>query len=89
MEWTQLPRLSRKAGKGTITVDSSRNPPTIVIKDGDTTYKGIYRFVLRNSLELYLSKPGDDFPKGFGDSPLFGVPNGFKGVAILCDPKRK
>jgi uncharacterized protein (TIGR03067 family) len=90
-EWTEIILVSEKAGKGTVTVDTSRKPPTIELKAGDTTIKGIYRFPFKDKkdvIEFLFSASGKDFPTEFGERPL-QFPKGTKGlVSILGDRKK-
>jgi uncharacterized protein (TIGR03067 family) len=75
-EWTEIPRAFKKKGKGTISFDPAKKPATVVLKEGDKTYKGVYRLD-GDSLIIVLSDPGGDFPK---DTEK--VPKDFEGCKI-------
>jgi hypothetical protein len=89
-EWDQIPFLL-PPGKGALTVDPSRNPPTFELKYDNKVYKGIYQ--LRTTadgegLALLIGEPGGEAPKAFAE-PVFNLPPGFKGSLITGGRKRR
>jgi hypothetical protein len=92
-EWSRLPYLIGRKGKGAITVSPSKEPPTIELKVGDNVFKGIYRYRAarpngkHDNLDILFSD-GGDFPKGFAKDRM-DLPKDFKGVLLLVERKKK
>jgi hypothetical protein len=43
-EWSRgIPLFAKEKGKGSVSINRSKDPPTIELKVGDRVYKGIYR----------------------------------------------
>jgi hypothetical protein len=87
-EWPAgIPRVFLGAGKGVVKVGASAKPATIEIKVGDAVYKGVYAIRKGTKdpdmeyLDLLLSEPNGEAPKGFGPD-RFKVPAGFTGYRV-------
>jgi len=85
-EWPKgIVNLFDKAGKGDVTIEAAKTPPTIELAVEGNVYKGIYRISRekdgkRERLLILFSEPGGDFPKDFNKESPFILPKGFKGV---------
>jgi uncharacterized protein (TIGR03067 family) len=59
-EWED--NFDLKAGKGTVTVDTSAKPARIELKSEKACYKGVYKITDKKYLKVAFSAEGGDFP---------------------------
>ncbi len=87
LAWTlRLPKISKEAGEGKFTVDTSRTPSTFELQVGDKVYRGIYRFRPTKDgkgeyLDLLFAAEGEPLPKAFGETE-YVLPEGFNGFML-------
>jgi WD40 repeat protein len=82
-EWDDIPLLF-PPGKGALSLDSSKSPPTVELKFDNKVYRGIYQIRPGNdgdTLWMLLSEPGGEAPKAFADR-IYEFPAGFKGTMV-------